>query len=327
MRYVFLGGSGLRVSAIGLGGFAMAGFYGPADDAESRATLAEAIDLGVNFIDTADGYAGGRNEELIGAAIAGRRDQVVIATKIGNRRREDGTAYADGSPAYVADACERSLKRLGVATIDLLYLHRVDAATPIEDAVGAMARLVAAGKVRHLGLSEASAATIRRAHRVHPVAALQTEYSLWSRFAEAELLPTCRSLGIGYVAYSPLGRGFLTGTIRRLDDLPAGDWRRSLPRLQPDRLARNLTLVSEVEAVGRARGLSPAQIALAWVLARPEGIVPIPGTRNRRHLRENIGAAGIVLTADEIARLDQASDPRHDFGERLPEGEIRRVNL
>jgi aryl-alcohol dehydrogenase-like predicted oxidoreductase len=285
-----LGTQGLRVSALGLGCMGMSDFYGPADEAESVATIHRALELGVTLLDTADMYGPFKNEELLGRA---RRDRIVLATKFGNRRSPDGAFLGVcGTPDYVREACDASLRRLGVEVIDLYYQHRVDPNVPIEETVGAMAGLVKAGKVRYLGLSEAGPATIRRAHAVHPISALQTEYSLWSRDPEAEILPTVRSLGIGFVAYSPLGRGFLTGRFRSAADLPAGDWRLQNPRFQGENFSRNLALVERVETLARQKGLTTAQLALAWVLSRGKDLVPIPGTRRRRRRSPPAGGAG-----------------------------------
>ncbi len=312
-----LGRQGLEVSALGLGCMGMSDFYGPADDARSQAVLHRALDLGVNLLDTADMYGVGANERLLAPLLKARRDEVVLATKFGNVRAADGTALGiDGSPDYVRRACDASLQRLGVDHIDLYYQHRVDRRVPIEDTVGAMADLVKAGKVRHLGLSEASAATVRRAAAVHPIAALQTEYSLWTRDVEAELLPLCRELGIGFVAYSPLSRGLLTGAIRSTDTLAADDWRRQNPRFQADNLAHNLALVDAVAALAAARGCTPAQLALAWLLSRGPDVVPIPGTRSLERLAENAAAAAITLTADERMALDRLLAQRPVAGER-----------
>jgi len=322
-----LGNADLEVSALGLGCMGMSDFYGPADQAQSLAVLNHAVDIGVNFLDTADMYGVGANETLIARLLKTRRDEVVIATKFGNVRAADGTYLrVDGSPAYVRSACDASLKRLGIDHIDLYYQHRVDRSVPIEETVGAMAELVRAGKVRHLGLSEAAPATIRRAHAVHPIAALQTEYSLWTRDVEAEILPTCRELGIGFVPYSPLGRGFLTGALRNLDQLAANDWRRNNPRFQGENLQHNLALVDAVTALAAARPCTPAQLALAWLLSRGPQIVPIPGTRSIARLDENAAAAAIVLTADELARIDAVLARQPVAGTRYPEAGMGMVN-
>jgi len=317
MRQRKLGTQGLAVSMMGLGCMGMSEFYGPGEDGESVATIHRAIEMGVTFLDTADMYGPFTNERLVGAAIAGRRDRVVLATKFGNERRPDGSwVGVNGRPEYVRKCCDDSLRRLGVSHIDLYYQHRVDPRVPIEDTVGAMSDLVRAGKVLHLGLSEAAPATIRRAHAVHPISALQTEYSPWSREPEAEILPTVRELRIGFVAYSPLGRGFLTGRYRKPDAFGPGDFRPRTPRFQEGNFQRNLALVDRVEALAAEKGVTPAQLCLAWVLAKGEDIVPIPGTKRRAYLEENAAAASIRLGADEMARLDEALPPGVASGDR-----------
>ncbi len=313
-----LGGQGLEVTAEGLGCMGMSEFYGASDAGEAIATIHRALDLGVELLDTADMYGPFTNERLVGRAIADRRDGVVLATKFGNERREDGTWVGiNGRPEYVKAACEASLARLGVDHIDLYYQHRVDKTVPIEETVGAMAQLVAAGKVRYLGLSEAAPATIRRAHAVHPISALQTEYSLWTRDPEDEVLPAVRELGIGFVAYSPLGRGFLAGRFRGAADLGnEGDFRHRHPRFQGESLTRNLELLRRLEQIADDKGVSPAQLALAWVLHRGADIVPIPGTKKRRYLEENVAAADVSLDADDLARLDEALPAGTTAGQR-----------
>ncbi len=312
-----LGPDHLTVSAIGLGCMGMSEFYGGRDDAESLAVIHAALDAGCTFLDTADMYGPFTNERLVGAAIAGRRDEVVLATKFGNERREDGSRVGiNGHPDYVRSACDASLARLGVDHIDLYYQHRVDTSVPIEDTVGAMAGLVEAGKVRHLGLSEAAVSTIRQAHAVHPITALQTEYSLWSREPEDEILPTVRELGIGFVAYSPLGRGFLTGRFRSLDDLPEGDFRRVNPRFEGDNFRRNLDVVSQVHAMAAEKGCSPGQLAIAWLLAQGDDIVPIPGTKRLTYLADNLGAVDVTLSTDEMARIEAVAPKGFAAGDR-----------
>jgi aryl-alcohol dehydrogenase-like predicted oxidoreductase len=323
-----LGAQGLVVSMMGLGCMGMSEFYGPTDEKESIATIHRALALGVNFLDTSDMYGPFTNEELICRAIHDRRDQVIIATKFGVQRSSDPLARSvSGRPEYVRAACEASLRRLGVETIDLYYQHRVDTSVPIEETVGAMADLVKAGKVRYLGLSEAAPQTIRRAHAVHPITALQTEYSLWSREPEAEILPTVRELGIGFVAYSPLGRGFLTGQIKRFEDLAADDFRRHAPRFLGENFQKNLELVEHVEEMAGVKGVKPGQVALAWVLAQGDDIVPIPGTKRRTYLEENIAAATVELTPEDLVALDAVLPPGAASGDRYPQRSQQLVNL
>ena len=325
MEYRTLGANGLKVSALGLGCMGMSGSYGEPDEAESIATINRALDLGISFIDTADIYGNGHNEELVGRAIKGRRDEVVLATKFGNLVRPDGSRAIRGSADYVRSACEASLKRLGVETIDLYYQHRVDPDTPIEETIGAMAELVAAGKVRHLGLSEAAPATIRRAHAVHPITALQSEYSLWTRDHEKDVLPTVRGLGIGFVAFSPLGRGFLTGTIKRSAGFTDGDTRLRHPRFTADNIGRNEQLAASLDALAAEKRCTPAQAAIAWVLAQGDDIVPIPGTKRRKYLEENIDALDVRLTAADLRRIEAAFPPGAAAGERYPEAMMKAV--
>ncbi|HET9228861.1 MAG TPA: aldo/keto reductase [Thermoanaerobaculia bacterium] len=320
-----LGKSGLRVSAVGLGCMGMSDFYGPSDEAKSIETLHHALDAGVRFWDTADMYGVGHNEELVGRGLKGRREEVVLATKFGVVRGSDGTFLGvNGQPDYVRKACDASLKRLGTDYIDLYYQHRVDPKVPIEDTVGAMAELVAQGKVRHIGLSEAAAGTVRRAAKVHKITALQTEYSLWTRDLEEEILPACRELGIGLVAYSPLGRGFLSGKIRSVDDLDPSDWRRQNPRFQGENLEKNLELADRIREIAGRKGCTPAQLALAWVLAQGRDVVPIPGTRSPQRLDENAASTGVELSADDLSEIRESLPAA--AGLRYPEASMAAVN-
>jgi aryl-alcohol dehydrogenase-like predicted oxidoreductase len=328
MRHRKLGHSELTVSAIGLGCMSMSGVYGQADDAASIAVIHRALELGIDFLDSSDMYGWGHNEELLGAALRGRRSRVVLATKFGQVRSPDGKGnLVDGRPEYVIRACDASLKRLGVDVIDLYYQHRVDPTVPIEDTVGAMARLVEQGKVRALGLSEAAPATVRRAHAVHPISAVQSEYSLLYRSPGEETLSACRELGISYVAYSPLGRGFLTGRIQSEEDIPPDDRRRQHPRFQDRNFEHNLRLVHRIEQIAKEKGATPSQLVLAWLLAQGEDVIPIPGTKRRAYLEENVGASEVQLTPSDLARIDEAMPPGAAAGPRYPEAQMKAVQL
>ena len=327
MKTRTLGNSDIVTSEIGLGCMTMTGIYGPADETESIATIHAAIDSGVSFIDTADAYGNGSNETLVGKAIAGRRDTDVLATKVGNNYAKDSERGADGRPEYVREACEASLKRLNIDVIDLYFQHRVDKAVPIEDTVGAMSELVREGKVRTLGLSECSSETLRRAHAVHPISALQSELSLWTQFALNDHLPVCKELGVTYVAYSPLGRGMLTGAIKGDADMSEKDRRRDHPRFQGDNLKHNVAVIAPIEALAKAKGCTPAQIALAWTLAQGDNVLPIPGSKRLEHLNLNIAATEIELTADELQELHDSIPPDFTAGSRYPDAQMWTVGL
>lgn len=321
-----IGGSALEAGAIGLGCMGMSEFYGASDEREAINTIHKALDLGMNLLDTADMYGVGENEKLVGKAIAGKRGEVIIATKFGSVRNAEGEFLGvSGRPEYVKKACEASLKRLGVETIDLYYQHRVDPDTPIEETIGAMSDLVREGKIRYIGMSEAAAATIRRAHAIHPIAAVETEYSLWSRDVEDEILPTCRELGIGFVAYSPLGRGFLTGQIQKTDDFAPDDFRRFLPRFQGENFKKNLVLVEHIKELANQKGCKPSQLALAWLLAQGEDVIPIPGTKRIRYLEENIGAVDVQLTDSELQYINEIAPKDVAIGDRY--GDMEGINI
>jgi aryl-alcohol dehydrogenase-like predicted oxidoreductase len=323
MQYRRLGRNGPQVSSLGLGCMAMTSLYGPVDEAEAIATVRAALDAGAGFLDTSDAYADGKNEELLARALGeGYRSKAFVATKFGNVRTADGKPGANGRPEYVIEACERSLQRLRIETIDLYYQHRVDRGVPIEETVGAMKRLVEQGKVRHLGLSEAGTATIRRAHAVHPIVALQTEYSLWCRFVEGDILPLCRELGIAFVAYSPLGRGMLTGSIRTAADLGENDRRRDHPRFQAGNLEANASLIQPLLAMAESKGCTPSQLALAWLLAQGPDVIPIPGTKRRPHIHDNLSALEVSLTPQEASALAAGVDDARVAGLRYPQGQL-----
>jgi aryl-alcohol dehydrogenase-like predicted oxidoreductase len=317
----------LNVSAIGLGCMSMTQIYGEPDEAEAIATVHRALEVGVTLIDTADAYNAGANEELVGRALKGRRDKAILSTKFGNIRLPGGGNAVDGRPEYVQQACEASLKRLGTDVIDLYFVHRIDSDVPIEDTVGAMSKLVDQGKVRHIGLSEAGPITIRRAHKVHPLTAIQTEYSLWSREPEAELLPLCAELGIGYVAYSPIGRGFLTGAIESVDSLGEKDRRREHPRFKPENIEKNSALIATLKRLAAQENCTPAQLSIAWLLSRKNFIVPIPGTKQRRWLEENVQAVDLSLAPGTLSELDKAFRPGVTAGTRYPEGQLKRLGI